>query len=178
MGLVVQDTNWYVITGAPSSGKTSVVQKLESLGYRVVHEVARAYIEEELKRGRTLDQIKADILAFEQSILDRKIEIEDALPKTAVIFFDRAIPDSIAYFKLENLDPAQPLAKSRSIRYKKIFFFERLVFEKDHVRSEDAAIASRLEALLEESYRHLGYTPLRVPLLSVQARTDFILKHV
>jgi predicted ATPase len=38
-------TNWYVITGAPCSGKTSVIRELEKRGYRVVHEVARAYIE-------------------------------------------------------------------------------------------------------------------------------------
>ena len=46
------ETNWYVITGAPSSGKSSVIRELENLGYRVVHEVARAYIEEELKKGK------------------------------------------------------------------------------------------------------------------------------
>jgi predicted ATPase len=96
MGSVAQDTNWYVITGAPSSGKTSVIRELEGLGYRVVHEVARAYTEEELKKGRKLDEIKADALTFEQHILDRKIGIETSLPKDAVIFlterFRTALP--------------------------------------------------------------------------------------
>jgi predicted ATPase len=58
-------TNWYVITGAPSSGKTSVICDLEKLGYRVVHEVARAYLDEQLQKGKRLKQIKADSLSFE-----------------------------------------------------------------------------------------------------------------
>jgi predicted ATPase len=35
----MSETNWYVVTGAPSSGKTTLVRELEKLGYRVVHEV-------------------------------------------------------------------------------------------------------------------------------------------
>ena len=178
MGSVGQQTNWYVITGAPSSGKTSIIRELEGRGYRVVHEVARAYIEEALKKGRKLDEIKADALTFEQHILDRKIDIETSLPKEAVIFLDRAIPDSIAYYKLEGLDAAECLEKSKTVRYKKVFLFERLVFEKDPVRAEDQAIAAKLEYLLEESYRALGYTILRVPAIPVKTRTDFILKHL
>jgi len=32
-------TNWFVITGAPSSGKTKVIEHLAQRGYRVQHEV-------------------------------------------------------------------------------------------------------------------------------------------
>jgi predicted ATPase len=176
MGSVGKETNWYVITGAPSSGKTSVIRKLEGLGYRVVHEVARARIEEALKKGRKLAEIKADALIFEQHILDRKIDIEASLPKDAVIFFDRAVPDSIAYFKLEGLNPAECLEKSKIVRYRKVFLFDRLVFEKDPVRSENNAIAIKLEHLIESSYSMLGYNILRVPVLSITQRTEFILQ--
>ena len=31
-------TNWHVITGAPCSGKTTVIRELERRGYSVVHE--------------------------------------------------------------------------------------------------------------------------------------------
>ena len=172
------ETNWYVITGAPSSGKSSVIRELENLGYRVVHEVARAYIEEELKKGKKLEQIKADAGKFERNILDRKIKIEEALPKEAVIFLDRAIPDSIAYYKLEGLDPTRCLEKSRIARYRKVFLFERLVFEKDRVRSEDQTVANVLEHLIDSSYRLLGYSIVRVPILSIKKRTEFILQHI
>jgi predicted ATPase len=172
------NTNWNVITGAPSSGKTSVICELERLGYRVVHEAARAFIDEELKKGKTIEQTKSDELAFERHILYKKIKIEEFLPKKEIIFLDRAVPDSIAYFKSAGLNPNEPVKKSKLIRYKNIFLFERLEFEKDRVRSEDHAKATELDLLLENAYQSLGYHIVRVPVLSVQKRTDFILHHL
>ena len=174
----MRGTNWYVITGAPCSGKTSVLCELEQLGYRVVHEVARAYIDEELQKGKSIAQIKADELSFERYILYKKIEIEKSLSKDATVFLDRAIPDSIGYYILEGLNPDDPIKKSKLAQYKKIFFFERLRFEKDQVRSEDDRIAARLDALLKKSYQMLGYEIIHVPLQSVRDRVDFILKRL
>ena len=170
--------NWYVITGAPSSGKTSVICELERLGYRVVHEVARAFIDEELKKGKTIEQIKADELAFERHILYKKIKIEESLPKKEIIFLDRAVPDSIAYFKSAGLNPNEPVKKSKLVRYKKIFLFERLEFEKDRVRSENQLKAAEIELLLEKAYQMLDYDIVYVPVLSIQKRTVFILQHL
>jgi predicted ATPase len=174
----MQQTNWHVITGAPCSGKTAVIRELEQLGYPVVHEVARAYIDERLQNGETIVQIKADILSFEHHILHKKIEIEQSLLKEDTVFLDRAVPDSIGYYILEGLDPDDPIQKSRLWRYKRIFFFDRIPFEKDRVRSEDDEIASRIDGLLMKSYRMLDYEIIFVPLMSVNERVGFILKHV
>ena len=121
----MQQTNWHVITGAPCSGKTAVIRKLEKLGYPVVHEVARAYIDERLRNGESIARIKADILSFERHILYKKIAIEQSLLKEETVFLDRAVPDSIGYYILEGLYPDEPIKKSKQTRYKKIFFFER-----------------------------------------------------
>ena len=172
----MKETNWYVITGAPSSGKTAVISALEQLGYPVVHEVARNYIDKELKRGKSIGQIKADILSFERHILYKKLEIEKSLPKNAQVFLDRAVPDSIGYYILEGLSPDDPIKKSKQTRYKKIFLFERLQFEKDGVRSENDKTAASLDRILKESYQMLGYKIIIVPLLSIDDRVDFILK--
>ncbi len=169
-------TNWHVITGAPCSGKTAVICGLEQLGYRIVHEFARAYIDEELQKGKSISRIKSDILSFESHILYKKIEIESRLPKNELIFFDRAVPDSIGYYILEGLNPDEPIIKSKQTKYKEIFFFERLSFEKDEVRSEDDLIAARLDRLLKESYQMLGYDIIPVPLMPVEERIQFIIK--
>ena len=171
----MRNTCWRVITGAPCSGKTSVISELARLGYRVVQETARAYIDEELERGRDLLQIKADPLPFERMILNRKIEIESALPDSEIIFLDRAIPDSIAYFELEGLDPEEPRSKSREFRYASVFLMDRLRFETDRVRTETDRMAATLDRLLETSYVELGYPVVRVPVLSVKKRCRFIL---
>ena len=174
----MQRTNWYVITGAPCSGKTAVISALEEMGYPVVHEVARAYIDKELKKGKSIAKIKSDILRFERHILYKKIEIEKSLSKDATVFLDRGVPDSIGYYILEGLYPDEPIKKSKQTRYNKIFFFERLIFEKDAVRSEDDKIAAELDRILKESYQMLRYEIISVPILTVKDRVDFILKHV
>jgi predicted ATPase len=174
----MQLTKWQVITGAPCSGKTAVIKELERLGCPVVHEVAREYIDKGLRKGETLAEIKADILSFERDILYKKLEIEQLLPMDKTIYLDRAIPDSIGYYIHEGLDPADPIRKSKFWRYEHVFFFERIPFKKDRVRSEDEKIASKLEGLLKESYRLLGYKIVAVPFMPVSHRVDFILKHV
>lgn len=174
----MEQTGWIVITGAPCSGKTSVVRELQNRGHRVVDEVARSFIDIEKERGRSLREIKTDVLSFERAILYRKLDIETSLPIDETIFLDRAIPDSIAYFMVEDLDPAEPLMKSRMYRYRRIFLFERLLLEYDRVRTENDAIAARIDNLLESAYRRLGYDVLRIPVLPVKQRTDYILRHI
>ena len=168
-------TQWCVITGAPSSGKTAVIVDLERRGHRVVHEVARETIDREMNKGRTLRQIKADPLDFERRILLRKVDIESRLPASEQLFLDRATPDSIAYFRFEGLDSAEPERHSRLTRYHRIFLFDRLPFTRDPVRSENEQRAATLERLLAISYRELGYDPIRVPVMPVPARAEFVL---
>jgi predicted ATPase len=43
-------TNWHVITGAPSSGKTTLIDQLAAKGFRTVPEGARLYIERDNQR--------------------------------------------------------------------------------------------------------------------------------
>ena len=171
-------TNWHVITGAPCSGKTSVINALEQRGYRVVHEVSRAYIDSELQKGKQLAQIKSDIFAFEQHILNEKVRISALLPENEMIFLDRGVPDSIAYFRADGIESEAPLEKSLQVRYKAIFYLKRLKFQKDPVRSEDDREADRLGRLLKEAYRMLEYDIVSVPLLPVEDRVRFILQHV
>lgn len=169
---------WYVITGAPCSGKTSVIDELHKRDYDTVPETARAYIEEQLAAGLTLAQIRADELAFERHVMYLKVANEVVRSPHNITFFDRAIPDSIAYYKLHGLDPSEPLSLSRQTGYKKVFLLDRLPFEKDTVRAEDDETAEKLEVLLEEAYRELEYDVVRVPVAPIEQRTDMILKAV
>jgi predicted ATPase len=168
-------TRWNVITGAPCSGKTSVIIELAQRGYRVVPEAARAHIDAELKKGRRLSEIKADPSRFEGHIFRTKLRIEARLPAGVALFLDRALPDSIAYYILEGLDPSEPRRHSLRVRYQQVFLFERLEFMKDPVRSENARTADRIERLIETAYGGLGYAITRVPVMPVPDRAEFIL---
>jgi predicted ATPase len=174
----MSETNWYVITGAPSSGKTTLLKELEELGYRVIHEVARAFIEMEMEQGQTLEKIRADKETFENRVLHAKIAIEERLPKDEMIIFDRAIPDSIPYFKLAGLDTKGVIEKSPRHRYKKVFVLDRLPYAKDQARIEDQQTAARLDRELEAGYRTLGYEIKRIAVMSVQDRLKLILQEI
>jgi len=174
----MKKTNWHVITGAPCAGKTAVILELEYRGYAVVHEVARAYIDAEIGKGRDMRQIKTDLPAFEGHILKTKARIESGLDPDAVVFLDRAVPDSIAYCQLAGLDPAEPIKSSSVFCYRQILLFERIRFKTDAVRSEDDRIAASLDRLLEAAYCKLGYRPVRVPLMPIDERVDFIMKRI
>lgn len=174
----MSETNWYVVTGAPSSGKTVLVRELEKLGYRVVHEVARAYIETQMEQGRALEDIRADKRSFENWILHAKIAIEAELPKDQVIIFDRAIPDSIAYFEVAGLDAKEAIGKSPLNRYKKVFLLDRLPYEVNHARIEDNQIAIRLDQSLEQSYKMLGYEIMRIKVMPIEERVRVIVDQI
>ncbi len=171
----IRRTRWCVITGAPCSGKTSVITELSLRGLRVVPEAARAYLDAELKKGRLLSEIKADPHCFEGRIFRAKLRVEARLPAGDALFLDRALPDSIAYYTLEGLDPSEPLRQSLRVRYRRVFLFERLEFMKDPVRSENAQSADRIEGLIETAYSGLGYDIIRVPVMPVPERVEFVL---
>jgi predicted ATPase len=125
-----------------------------------------------------LAAIKKDPLAFERHILLAKAKIEKELPPTEPIFLDRAVPDSIAYFRLENLPAREPLALSRRVRYRRVFLFERLPFEKDRVRWENRDQALQLESMLARAYTDLGYTLIPIPVMPVEQRTAAVLRYM
>ena len=54
---------------------------------------------------------------------------------------------------------------------------EKLLFEKDAVRTEGRRLAGRIEALLEACYSNLGYTTIRVPVMPIDQRADFVMHH-
>ncbi len=171
-------TNWCVITGAPSSGKTSVIKELAHRGYAIQAEVARELIELGISRGLSLGDIRRDAKDLQKSILEVTLAREMALDLKTTIFLDRGLPDSITYFKLAGLEGAEAVAASLLFQYRAVFIFDRLPIIKDDVRTEDEALANRIDRMLEEDYKSVGYDPVRVPVLPIEQRADFVLKEL
>lgn len=171
-------TNWVVITGAPSSGKTSVIDDLARRGFATQVETARAVIAAHLAAGRTLEQVRADGPALQREIMAAKVALEAALDPQSRVFLDRGMDDSISYFRAAGMEIAPAVEASKTFRYRAVFIFDRLPMVNDEVRSEDDAAAARLDHDLEQDYRMMGYDPVRVPVMPIGARTDFVLARV
>jgi predicted ATPase len=142
----------------------------------VVHEAARTVIDRGMRSGLTAEQVRADAGAFEHRILREKLRLESRLSSGDRVFFDRAMPDSIAYFRLAGLDPTPALDACRLHRYHRVFFFERLPFRPDGARTESDDTAGRIESLLRAAYRELGYRPVWIPAGSVVDRCKRVLE--
>ncbi len=169
--------NWIVITGAPSSGKTTVLSELEKMGYKTYEEWARVYIDSEIKNGKSIKDIRKNELEFQKKILQLKIDFEKTLNPESTLFLDRGIPDSIAYMKLCGYGKDPILKKaSKNCTYKKVFLMELLEFEEDYARTESKEQAIILEKLLEDAYKDLGIDVIRVPKIEISKRVEFILK--
>lgn len=174
------ENNWYVITGGPCSGKTTTLGVIEKLGYHVEYETARFWIEQELKKGKTLEEMRQDEYLFQKKILELKIEYEKKFPKDELIFIERGIPDTTAYYQQSCGIKEDDLLKEslKKCHYKKVFLFELLDYQRDYARLENEQEAKILEKLLEEAYSSLGMEVIRVPKMSVQQRVEFILKQL
>lgn len=171
-------TNWVAITGAPSSGKTSVIDALARQGYATQTETARELIENDMAHGLSIEQIRQNASALQKRIIQLKIAREMALDTQALIFLDRGMPDSMAYFRKAGMDTTEAEAASKIFQYKHVFLFDRLPIKKDGVRTEDEEQANQIDRWLEEDYKKLGYTPIRVPVMPIEDRTAFVLSRL
>lgn len=168
-------TNWHVITGAPSSGKTTLINRLAQLGYHTSPEVARQCISEYLAKNHTLEDIHQDQL--QANILSIMKDREQHLQPQELIFFDRGLPDSIAYFRYHHLD--EKLTKNIPAHwYKKVFFCEGLPVIHDAIREEDDRSARKIGQYIYEAYSNLGYDLINLPPVSVDERLQIILSHL
>jgi predicted ATPase len=170
-------TNWRVITGAPSCGKTTLIEQLASHGLRTVGETAREYLEREVAKGRAIAEIRSDMATVEREIVGLQRQVEEGLSARELVFFDRGLPDCLAFFRLAGVDPNAFLAECFHHRYASVFLLDPLPFELDGTRMEgDAAIAAYLAEWHARDYRALGYAITRVPVLPPQERLAFVLE--
>lgn len=168
-------TRWQVIAGAICSGKTTLIDLLSARGFRVVPEVGRGYVEREIARGRTLEEIRADPIAFDHMCHRQTLKVERELPQQELVFLDRALPDCLAFARLHGLDPNEFLPECFHFHYGGVFVLDRFPVKRDTARIEDEATAIFLDEWIERDYRTLGYDVIRVPVLPPVERVEFIL---
>lgn len=172
--------SWYVITGTLSSGKTTVIRKLAELGFRTVPELARVYIDAELAKGNTVENIRKNELNFQRRVLQMKVEMEKYLPKDEIIFFDRGIPDSVAYYKLCGLCDDRFLDSAvLNSSYAKVFLLDMVEYKKDYSRVETDEERREIQYLLEDAYIQRGFEVVKVPVMkTIDERVDSILNYI
>jgi predicted ATPase len=164
-----------VITGAACSGKTTLIDLLADRGFQTVPEIPRQYIEREVAKGRTLDELFGSE-ADERAITDMQRRTERGLQATDIVFLDRALPDFLWFWRLFGMDPNELLAECFHHRYASVFILDLLPLQLDGARIEDEAYTVLYDEWLVRDYSALGYRVVRVPVLSPEERLAFVLE--
>lgn len=175
-----------VITGGPSTGKTSVIQNLEAKGFTCVHELIRSMTASEkndanIGRFTTNPILSVDDPAtFNRQLLDGRIEQYTSSEKghRNVIFFDRGIPDVHAYMNCfgQSYDKAFEVP-AYQFRYQQVLLMPpwQDIHVVDEERFESFEESKKIHAYLKDTYENFGYTPIIVPKGSIEQRTAFII---
>ena len=171
------ETNWHVITGTPSSGKTTLINQLAESGYRIVPETARLYIQQEMAKEQGIHPMHSDPAALQRKIKDLQLSVERGLEADDFLFLDGAVPGSLAYYRVCGLNPNELLPECFHHRYASVFLLDPLPFQVDDERVEEVgAVADFLDEWHTRDFRSLGYDIVRVPGVPPQERLAFVLE--
>ena len=172
-------TNWHVITGAPSSGKSTLIEQLANAGFKTIPETARRYIEEEMAGGRSVEEIKANRPKLQQTIHKKRLAVERGLRPTDILILDCALPCSLAWHRAVGLDPNQILSQCTQFVYASVFKLMPLPFRLDSARgAAEATMVDYLDEWLARDYTALGYQVVSVPPLPAEDRLAFVLDRI
>lgn len=103
--------SYYVITGGPGVGKTTLLNELSSKGFKTVPEDARRIIKEQV-------QTTGDGLPWENNALYAQLMFDASLATyqrvakettARIVFFDRGILDTICYMEMEDIPVSEEL---------------------------------------------------------------------
>ena len=164
-----------VITGASSSGKTTIINLLSDMGFTIMHEVARDVLQEGILHP------DKDVLKFQKEVAKRHYEKEQVIRlknNNEIIFLDRGMYDNVAfckYFGLKDL----PETLNKNLKYDAVFVLDQLKnFEHDGIRIEkNMEEALKIKNLIINEYQNRNIECVRVPVMSPEGRVNFILNY-
>ncbi|MEJ2626056.1 MAG: AAA family ATPase [Pseudolabrys sp.] len=170
--------SFFVITGGPGSGKTTLIQALAAAGYATQPEAGRRIIRQQQETGgRALPWI--DPLAFAKTMLVYDLESYAGagnLPRP--VFFDRGIPDIVGYLRLEGIPvPAPVLQAANSHRYQPHVFIcppWPAIYAADNERKQTPVVAERTYEAMVEVYTALDYMLIEIPRVPAAERVRFV----
>ena len=166
----------FVISGGPGTGKSTLIAALREAGMHCFDEVSRQIIVEANKNGTdllpwsNLEAFAAEChRRMKALLLEKKVQ--------GLCFYDRGIPDIIAYLR-NGGKPIPEYLFSDGKRYAKLVLVAppwEEIFVNDSERPQSFEECQRLHNLLLEAYTELGYRVVMLPKVSVEQRVAFVI---
>jgi predicted ATPase len=174
---MIAKPNFFVFTGGPGVGKTTLLRRLQAMGELIVEENARAVIRENVESGgRAVPWIDND--AFVEQTTARDIANFDRLAgETRRVFFDRGIADMHG---ANGAEPSAGLVEAIATRRynRQVFVFPpwREIYETDGERKQGWDEAEATFDKVLHILPKLGYEPVIVPKGDIVMRAAFVLR--
>jgi predicted ATPase len=176
--MVFERNNFYILSGGPGVGKTTVLNALKARGVLCVPETARAIIQAQVRIGG--DALHhADRSKFRDLMLSHGIaDFEGMTETTRPVFFDRGIPELLGY--------APPLPEYvrnaiRLYRYNpKVFILPpwQEIYRTDAERTHTWEHAVAVYHDVKKAYADSGYAIVEPPKAGVDECVEFILGEI
>jgi predicted ATPase len=174
----------FILTGAPGSGKTSILRVLAATGYPVVDEAATDVMAARLAAGAT--EPWADPIFIERiALLQRRRREEPAGPGATAQVHDRSAVCTLALARHLG-HPVPPALDAEIARITEAGYFDRRVFfvrplgflQPTEVRKISYQESLAFERLHETEYQRLGFEIVDVPVGPVAERAAAIDAHI
>ena len=171
----------YIISGAPGTGKTTIINALKKKDYYCVEEISRELIAEQIFIGGNILPWK-DQIAFENKIAQKRYKQYLDSPENCICFFDRSSVDCIAYLnnnKLESTSQINQIIKN--CIFNKTVFYTPIweeIYKNDSERQESFDQSIKIDKHLKDSYIKFGYTIIEIPKTTLDKRVNFILSQI
>jgi predicted ATPase len=172
----------YIFTGAPGSGKTTLINELARHGYTVIPEAATDLIAAEQLKGNlqpwSAPQFMDKIIKLQQAR-----QVAGSLSDSPVQLFDRSPPCTLALSKFLGFPISSVIndeiarITAENIYSPQVFFIENLGnCQQTAIRQISFAYALKFEQIHLEVYQSLSYSCIRIPPLPLKQRVNLLLK--
>ena len=168
-----------IITGGPGTGKTSLIEELKTNNFKCFNEISREITLKYRKEG--IDQLfLSDPNLFSEELLNGRVQQYNNSKElqTDYVFFDRGIPDIIAYLNFKKVDFSEKILLSvDKYRYDQIFLLEswKDIYSSDVIRYESFDQVITIDNYIKNTYENSGYNPIIVPKDTLKNRVNFII---
>jgi predicted ATPase len=177
-----QQPRFFVVTGGPGSGKSTLIDALAARGLHAMPEAGRAIIQDQVEIGGSALPWD-DRLAFAELMLGWELRsYREAREHAGAVLFDRGVPDVVGYLNLCGLTvPPHVQQAARSFRYNRQVFIAppwAEIFGQDAERKQSLDEAHATYEAMIGAYTGHGYELTHLPKSTVEDRVRFILARI
>ena len=170
-----------LITGGPSTGKSTLVSELEYNGLHCFHEISRELTQKMRKKGFDQFFLKKPIDFSKELFKLRLKQYKLKIHSCKFVVYDRGPIDVIAYLNYKGIViPGELLSKSKKISYDYIFILRpwKEIYVNDSERYETFEECLIINKFIQTTYEKFNFNLIEIPKLSVLERVRFIKKIV